>query len=217
VQFSAAAPLIAPKVACTVLVPEATQFTACDEASAPNVATATLLLDHMELLVTSCDDASLYFPSAVNAVAEPLSCVAVGGVTAMDTSVGAALHVSVALPLTAPTAARITLVPATTQLNACVVESAPSVATAEFPLDHSAAVVTSCEDPSLYVPVAETDTADPASCDGAAGITAIDISVGIALPCAAGPDAPCRFQLPPETDCPAAESTSATANRNAEP
>jgi hypothetical protein len=48
-----------------------------------------------------------------------------------------------------PTVARIVLVPAEEQLNPCVVEVVPNVATTLFPLDHVAAVVRFCADPSL--------------------------------------------------------------------
>jgi hypothetical protein len=150
----------------------------------------------------------------VNPVADPLYCAGFAGVSAIDTSVGKAVQVSVALPLIVPAKAATALVPAPTQFTVCVVESVPKVATALFPLDHVADVVRFCEDPSLYVPVAVNEIADPTNCVGVAGVTAMDASVGAGTLCAGGPPVPFKFQAPAEVDCaPAAEATSNTRNR----
>lgn len=101
------------------------------------------------------------------------------GETAIDVTVFvAAGTVSVALPLTLPTAAVIVVEPAAT---AFAMPDVLIVATAVFASDQLADAVTSAVDPSLYVPVAVNCSAAPIEMSAVAGDVAIVISVFVGL------------------------------------
>lgn len=139
------------------------------------VATLATLELHCPLCVRSCVLPSVYVPVAVNCCIVPRGIVAVGGVSAIDTSV-AAVTVSIVVPLTAPEVAVMLAVPIPT-LSASpllLIVAVDSVSD-----DHVAVLVKFCVLPSEYVPVAVNCCAVPDAMDGVVGVTAIDSSVAV--------------------------------------
>jgi hypothetical protein len=99
------------------------------------------------------------------------------GVTTIETSV-AFVTLSVVLPLTVPTAAETTLLPAPTPLANPFESLALEIVAADWVADRQVAVVVrSCVVESLYAPVATNCCCVPLAIDGVAGVTAIDTSV----------------------------------------
>ena len=102
-----AVPLIAPDVAVTVVVPGATVA-----ATPPPLIVATVLDDeiHVAVEVRFCVLPSVNVPVAVNCCVLPTKSDAVAGVTAIDTTAGAAT-VRVVEPLKPPELAEMVVVP----------------------------------------------------------------------------------------------------------
>src|SRR5258708_9389037 len=99
------------------------------------------------------------------------------GVSSIDVSV-AAVTVSVVDPVTLPLAALIVVVPA---FNADADPVVPIVAVAVLVDAHVVLFVRFCVVPSLYVPVAVNCCFPPATTDGFAGVSAIDVSVATSI------------------------------------
>jgi hypothetical protein len=103
-------PLIAPEVACILLVPAATPV-----ANPPAVIVATPVVCEVQVTepVKFCVELSEKVPVAVNCSVALFAIDGFAGVTAIETSVGA-VTVSCVVPSTAPEAASILLVPVAT-------------------------------------------------------------------------------------------------------
>src|SRR5712691_4075558 len=140
----------------------------------PNeVIVADVLSDdaHVAEFVRFCVLLSLYLPVAVNCRLLPTATIAGFGVTAIDTSAGG-FTVSSVEPVTLPLVAEIVDVPVPT------VEAKPValiVATVAVPDAHSA-LLSTCVELSLNVPVAVNCCLFPNGIDGVTGVTAIDTS-----------------------------------------
>jgi hypothetical protein len=166
-------PLIAPEAALIVLVPAATPV-----ANPPALIVATLVVCevHVAVLVKFCVELSEKVPVAVNCFVALFAIEGFAGVTAIDTRVGAvAVTVRVVVPLMAPEAALIVLVPAATP-----VANPPAliVATLVVCEVHVAVLVKFCVELSEKVPVAVNCFVALFAIEGFAGVTAIDTSVG---------------------------------------
>jgi hypothetical protein len=123
-------------------------------------------------LVSTCVELSLNVPVAVNCCVAPLVIEGFAGVTAIDTSV-AGFTVSSVEPLMLPLVAEIVEVPAPTAVAKPVTLI---VATVPVPDAHTA-LVSTCVELSLNVPVAVNCCVAPLVIEGIAGVTAIDTSV----------------------------------------
>jgi hypothetical protein len=140
------------------------------------VATPVVPDVHVALLST-CVELSLNVPVAVNGCVAPLRIDGVAGVTAIDTSVAVdEVTVSCVEPLMVPLLAVIVDVPAPTAVARPAVLI---VATVAVP-DAHVALLSTCVELSLKVPVAVNCCVAPLRTDGVAGVTAIDDSVGVA-------------------------------------
>src|ERR1700690_3155510 len=114
VTLSVVLPPTVPTAAGMPLLPAATPLANPFEPLALEIVAAACVADNqVAVVVRSCVVESLYAPVATNCCCVPLAIVGVAGVTAIDTSL-AAVPVSVVLPLTAPLAAEMTVVPAAT-------------------------------------------------------------------------------------------------------
>ena len=164
-------PLMLPEVALIVLDPAAT---AVAKPLALIVATVVVCEVHTAVLVKFCVELSEKVPVAVNCSVAVIAIVGFAGVTAIDTSVGA-VTVSVVVPLMAPEAALIVLVPVPTP-----VANPPEVIVATVVVSelHVAVLVRFCVELSENVPVAVNCFVVPLAIEGFAGVTAIDTSVG---------------------------------------
>jgi len=160
-----------PEVALIVLDPAAT---AVAKPLALIVATVVVCEVHTAVLVKFCVELSEKVPVAVNCSVAVIAIVGFAGVTAIDTSVGA-VTVSVVVPLMAPEAALIVLVPVPTP-----VANPPEVIVATVVVSelHVAVLVRFCVELSENVPVAVNCFVVPLAIEGFAGVTAIDTSVG---------------------------------------
>jgi len=132
---------------------------------------------HVTLLVMFFAELSLYVPVAVNCTVFPIPTLGDAGVTAMDRSVTtAAVTVSGSFGLTTlPCVAVICVVPAATPVASPV--AAPIVANAVFDDFHVTLLVMFLVELSLYFPVAVNCCVFPATMEGDAGVTAIEVSV----------------------------------------
>ena len=159
-----------PEVALIVLDPAAT---AVAKPLALIVATVVVCEVHTAVLVKFCVELSEKVPVAVNCSVAVIAIVGFAGVTAIDTSVGA-VTVSVVVPLMAPEAALIVLVPVPTP-----VANPPEVIVATVVVSelHVAVLVRFCVELSENVPVAVNCFVVPLAIEGFAGVTAIDTSV----------------------------------------
>ena len=162
-------PLIAPKAALIVLVPVPTPF-----ANPPEVIVATVVVSevHVAVLVRFCVELSEKVPVAVNCFVFPLAIEGFAGVTAIDTSAGA-VTVRVVVPLTAPDAALIVLVPVATAVANPPPVIVATVVVCEL---HVAVLVRICVELSENVPVAANCSVAPFTSEGFAGVTVIDTS-----------------------------------------
>jgi hypothetical protein len=166
---SSVEPVMLPTVAEIVEVPTPT---AVAKPVALIVATVAVPDAHTALLST-CVELSLNVPVAVNCCVAPLVIEGFAGVTAIDTSV-AGVTVSSVEPVMLPTVAEIVEVPTPTALAKPV---ALIVATVAVPDAHTA-LLSTCVELSLNVPVAVNCCVAPLVIEGFAGVTAIDTSVG---------------------------------------
>ena len=141
-------PEISPTVAVMVVVPALSVLVEWLLESI--VATAAELELHVAPLDTSETEPSENEPVAVNSVVTPMPSVGLVGVTAMETSV-ALLTVSVADPVTVPTAARIVLVPVVRPVATPALETLATLVLDDVQV---AVAVTSCVVPSLSVTTA---------------------------------------------------------------
>src|SRR5258707_4301961 len=123
-------------------------------------------------LVNKCVELSLNVPVAVNCCVAPLVIEGFAGVTAIDTSV-AGLTICRVEPVMLPLVAEIVEVPAPTAVAKPVTLI---VATVPVPDAHTA-LVSTCVELSLNVPVAANCCVAPLVIEGFAGVTAIDTSV----------------------------------------
>src|SRR5216684_3063353 len=165
---SSVAPVMLPTVAEIVEVPAPT---AVAKPVALMVATVAVPDVHTALLST-CVELSLNLPVAVNCCVAPLVIEGFAGVTAIDTSV-AGVTVSSVAPVMLPTVAEIVEVPTPTVVASPV---ALMVATVAVPDAHTA-LLSTCVELSLNVPVAVNCCVAPLVIEGFAGVTAIDTSV----------------------------------------
>jgi hypothetical protein len=102
------------------------------------------------------------------------------------------------------------LLPAVMQFTFCGSAGVSTNATPVLPLLHIAVLVTSCVEPSLWVPVAVKATPEPLACIGFVGDTLIETSAACG-----GPLAPVRVQAPETLDCAqAAEAVNKIGMRN---
>lgn len=145
----------------------------------PLALTTTTVADeelHSAVPVKSCVLPSLYVPVALNCCPVPNGIVALCGLTAIDIS-AAGFTVTLAVPLIAPIAIAIVLVPVPTVLaSPCVpgvllIVTAPAFVELQCP-----ACVTSNVLPSLYVPSAVNGCVVPSGVTTTGGFTAIDTS-----------------------------------------
>jgi hypothetical protein len=169
VTVSSVEPLMLPTVAEIVEVPAPT---AVAKPVALMVATPGVAEAHTALLST-CVEVSLNVPVAVNCCVAPLAIRGLAGVTAIDTSVGAGVTVSSVEPVMLPTVAEIVEVPVPTVVATPVLLI---VATVAVPDAHTA-LLSTCVELSLNLPVAVNCCVAPLVIDGFAGVTAIDTSV----------------------------------------
>jgi hypothetical protein len=165
---SSVEPLMLPLVAKIVEVPTPT---AVVSPVLLMVATVPVPDAHTALLST-CLELSLNVPVAVNCCAAPLTIDGFAGVTAMDTSV-AGVTVSSVEPVMLPLVAEIVEVPTPTAVASPVLLI---VATVPVPDAHTA-LLSTCLELSLNVPVAVNCCVAPLVIKGFAGVTAIDTSV----------------------------------------
>jgi hypothetical protein len=125
---------------------------------------------------------------AVNPCGSPFDTEGAEGATVTDWRV-AALTVSVASPVVPPRDAVMVLVPSRTPVaTAPVIVATPALADV-----HVASAVTSCVDPSLYLPVAVNASANPFATVGVAGATEIVSSTGAVTSTVAVPLWPSRL------------------------
>jgi hypothetical protein len=176
VTVSSVAPVMLPLVAEIVEVPTPT---AVASPVALMVATPGVAEAHTALLST-CVELSLNVPVAVNCCVAPLGIDGFAGVTAIDTSV-AGVTVSSVAPVMLPLVAEIVEVPAPTAVASPV---ALMVATPGVAEAHTA-LLSTCVELSLNVPVAVNCCVAPLLIDGFAGVTAIDTSAGFTVSVAA--------------------------------
>src|SRR5882724_6648844 len=120
---------------------------------------------------------SSYVPVAENCFVSPTPIEGVAGVTAIDRSVAgvpSAVTVSVAVPVTPPLAAEMTVVPAATAVASPPAEivAVAVIADLQVALDEMSLVVL-----SLKVPIATNGCVAPTAMDSLAGVTAIETSV----------------------------------------
>jgi hypothetical protein len=168
-------PLIAPVVACIVVVPKpAVVANPCEPDASPIVATLGADELHAAVLVRFCVLASLYVPVAVNCCLVPTAIEAFPGVTAIDTSTGA-VTANVAEPVMLPSAAMRLDWPVFTPVARPLGVIAATPGADEL---HAAVLVRFCALPSLYVPVAANCCVFPAAIEAFPGVTAIDTSTG---------------------------------------
>jgi hypothetical protein len=165
---SSVEPVMLPTVAEIVEVPAPT---AVAKPVALMVATPGVAEVHTALLST-CVELSLNVPVAVNCCVAPLVIEGFAGVTAIDTSV-AGVTVSSVEPLMLPTVAEIVEVPVPTVVATPVLLIVATVAVA----DAHTALLSTCVELSLNVPVAVNCCVAPLVIEGFAGVTAIDTSV----------------------------------------
>src|SRR5713101_7774321 len=168
VTVSRVEPLMLPLVAEIVEVPAPT---AVAKPVTLIVATPGVTEAHTAL-VSTCVELSLNVPVAANCCVAPLVIEGFAGVTAIDTSV-AGFTVSRVEPLMLPTVAEIVEFPAPTAVAKPVtlIVATPGVA------DAHTALVSTCVELSLNVPVAANCCVAPLVIEGFAGVTAIDTSV----------------------------------------
>jgi hypothetical protein len=140
-------PLTAPTVAVTTTVPGATAVPAPPFATEKTPASLEI---HVAVVVTSATEPSEYVAVARSASVTPAPTTGDVGVTAIETSV-AGVTVSVAVPATPASAARMVVVPGPTPRARPVAEM---VATAVLVELHVTEVVTSWCVPSLSVATA---------------------------------------------------------------
>src|SRR5216684_1929418 len=135
------------------------------------VATPRVAEAHTALL-SACVELSLNVPVAVNCCAAPLATDGFAGVTAIDTST-AGVTVSSVEPVMLPLVAEIVDVPVPTLVARPVllIVATPGVAEAHT------AVLSTCVELSLNVPVAVNCCVAPLGIEGFPGVTAIDTSV----------------------------------------
>ena len=178
VTVSVVLPLTAPLVAEMTVEPSATPLASPGDPAALEIVAVAVVADaHVTLPVRFCVVVSLYVAVATNCCVVPLAIDGVAGVTAIDTSV-AAVTVSVVLPLMAPLAAEMTVVPAATLVASPTEPAAFEIVAVAVVADaHVAVAVRFCVVASLYVPVATNCCVVPFAIDGVAGVTAIDTSV----------------------------------------
>jgi hypothetical protein len=162
-------PVMLPEVAEIVEVPTPT---AVAKPVTLIVATPGVAEAHTALLST-CVELSLNVPVAVNCRVAPLGIDGFAGVAAIDTSVAGGVTVSSVEPLMLPTVAEIVEVPAPTAVASPVLLI---VATPGVPDAHTA-LLSTCVELSLNVPVAVNCCVAPLVIEGFAGVTAIDTSV----------------------------------------
>src|SRR5712664_2508015 len=168
VTVSSVEPLMLPLVAEIVEVPAPTAV-----ASPVLLIVATVPVpDAHTALLSTCVELSLNVPVAVNCCVIPLVIEGFAGVTAIDTSV-AGVTVSSVEPLMLPLVAEIVEVPAPTAVASPVLLI---VATVPVPDAHTA-LLSTCVELSLNVPVAVNCCVAPLVIEGFAGVTAIDTSV----------------------------------------
>src|SRR6266851_4058746 len=135
------------------------------------VATVPVAEAHAALL-SPCVELSLNVPVAVNCCVAPLVIDGFAGVTAMEVSV-AGVTVSSVEPLMLPLVAEIVEVPTPTAVASPVLLI---VATVPVPEAHTA-LLSTCVELSLNVPVAVNCCVAPLVIDGFAGVTAMEVSV----------------------------------------
>ena len=170
------------------VVPTATLLASPREALAFEIVAVAAVADtQVTVPVRSCVVASLYVPVAVNCTFVPLAIDGVAGVTAIETRV-AGVTVSVVLPLMAPMAAEMLVVPVV-RPEARPFESAAfeTVAVAATLDAHVTLSETSRVEASSKKPVAMNCCWVPLAIDGTAGVTAIEtrvapVTVRVVLP-----------------------------------
>src|SRR4029077_6657168 len=166
---SSVEPVMLPLVAEIVEVPVPT---AVAKAVAVIVSTVAVAEAHTSLLST-CVELSLNVPVAVNCCVVPLLIDGFAGVTAMEVSVAGVTASSVE-PVMLPLVAEIVEVPVPTLVAKPVALIVATVAVAEA---HTA-LLSTCVELSLNVPVAVNCCVAPLLIDGFAGVTEMDTSVG---------------------------------------
>jgi hypothetical protein len=170
---SVAVPLTVPELIPIVVVPTPVVLT-CPIVPAVSLIVATVATVELQfpLCVRSCVVPSVNVPVAVNCCVVPIAIVAVGGLSAIDTS-AAPVTVSPVDPLTVPEVALTVAVPLPTLCPSPVLLIVAVVGVSE---DHVAVAVRSCMLPSVYVPVAVNCCVVPIAIVGVAGLSAIDTS-----------------------------------------
>jgi hypothetical protein len=168
-------PLTVPDVAVIVI---GVALIVSAVANPPAAIVATVVFDdvHVAVEVRSNVDLSLYVPVAVNCVRVPTGTEAFAGVTAIDSSTGA-VTVRAAFPATPFIVAEIVVDPCFK-----VVADPPAiVATVVSDEAHVAVAVRSLVVLLLYVARAVNAWGRPAATVAVAGVTAIDLRVGLPL------------------------------------
>jgi hypothetical protein len=144
-------------------------------ANPPAAIVATLVVCelHVAVLVKFCVELSENVPVAENCSVPPVAIDGFAGVTAIDTSVGA-VTVRVVVPLIAPEAALIVLIPVPAPVANPPAVIVATLVVCELQL---AVLVKFCVELSEKVPVAVNCFVVPFVIEGFAGVTAIDTSV----------------------------------------
>jgi len=175
---SDAEPELPERYAVMVAVPKLRPVASpCVPAAFETVATAVELDDHVTRLVMSSVEPSLYVPVAANCCVAFLEIETIAGVTEIETST-ALVTVSAEESVWPSKAAETLVAPVETMVTRPWEPTAlDTAATRESDVVHVARVVTSCVEPSEYVPTAVKFRVVPMGAAGSTGSTAIEVKV----------------------------------------